>query len=285
MGELNRVWSSSNPTIRTKESNEKDYKSKTSSPPNAISSSHVSSFSFNLYQLDPHTTLSFSFRISKNKNIAVPNFNLVNHQSLDKILQAEVFVHKDGQLRAAHLILEYTPLLSSFQAPKCQIKARDPRLHQISIAVPSFLVIDPILEGVPKVDLPFLRTAKEAATPSQPAIKEEEEVVDISESKDDFEVFNYLQSLEVPTEDPSHPLSAQASQIQEDFSILEEMVIQRKPRASLMEVMKSQIRSKVFEAAAQAKLSLIPTPQDPQEELTDKKRKREQKGKDVVEEH
>ena len=62
IGDLNRVWSSSNPTTRTKESNEKDYKSKTSSPPNSISSSHVSS-SLNLYQLNPHTALS-SLRIS-----------------------------------------------------------------------------------------------------------------------------------------------------------------------------------------------------------------------------
>ena len=63
-----------------------------------------------------------------NKHAAVLNFNLVNHQSLDKILKAEVFVHNDGQLRAAHLILGYTLLSSSFQASKCVIKAKDPRL-------------------------------------------------------------------------------------------------------------------------------------------------------------
>ena len=62
MADLNRVWSSSNPTTRTKEYNEKDYKNKTSSSPNSISSSHVSSF-LNLYQLDPHIALS-SLRIS-----------------------------------------------------------------------------------------------------------------------------------------------------------------------------------------------------------------------------
>ena len=44
----------------------------------------------------------------------ITNFSLVNQPSLDKILQAEVFVHKDGQLQAAHLILEYTLLSSSF---------------------------------------------------------------------------------------------------------------------------------------------------------------------------
>ena len=53
------------------------------------------------------------------KHAAIPNFNLVNQPSLDKILKAEVFVHSDGQLRAAHLILGYKPLSSSFQASKC----------------------------------------------------------------------------------------------------------------------------------------------------------------------
>ena len=63
MGDLNRVWSYSNPTTKTKESSEKDYKSKTSSPPNPISSSHVSS-SLNLYQLDPYIAFSSFLRIS-----------------------------------------------------------------------------------------------------------------------------------------------------------------------------------------------------------------------------
>ena len=40
------------------------------------------------------------------KNATIPNFNLVNQLSLDKILKAEVFIHTDDQLRAAHLILD-----------------------------------------------------------------------------------------------------------------------------------------------------------------------------------
>ena len=122
-----------------------------------------------------------------------PNFNLINKESLEKILKAEIFVHKDGQLRAAHLILGYTPISSSFQAPKGIIKAKDPRLHQISVAGPipeCVLTTNPIPEGIPKVALPFQQAAKEEATPSQPANKEKEEVVDISESEDDFEVFS-----------------------------------------------------------------------------------------------
>lgn len=73
------------------------------------------------------------------KNIVVPNFSLVNQQSLDKILKAKVFVHKDSQLRAAHLILGYTPLSSSFEVLKCVIKAKNLHMHLINVAAPSFL--------------------------------------------------------------------------------------------------------------------------------------------------
>ena len=55
----------------------------------------------------------------------MPNLNLVNQPSLDKILKAEVFVHIDDQLRAAYLILDYVPISKSFLVLKCAIKARN----------------------------------------------------------------------------------------------------------------------------------------------------------------
>ena len=121
-----------------------------------------------------------------NRHATKPNFNLVNKESLDKILQAEVFINKDGQLRAAHLILGYTLISSSFQVPKCVIKAKDPRLHRISIAVHGFLLPEgdlvpkgtfttqPIPKGVPRVAFPLQYTSGKA-TSSQPIPKGEEE--------------------------------------------------------------------------------------------------------------
>ena len=137
-----------------------------------------------------------------NKHAAVLNFNLVNQLSLDKILKVKMFVHNDGQLRVADLILSYNLLSSSFQASKCVIKVKNPCLHQISVAAPSFLTIDPIPRGVLKVTLPPQYTTKEA-TSSHPAIKEEEEeeIVDVSNSEDDFEVFNLLSSSKSPIGD------------------------------------------------------------------------------------
>ena len=81
-----------------------------------------------------------------------PNINLVNKESLDNIFQAGVFVHDDGQLWVAHLILGYKPISSNFQTSKCMIRARDPRLHRISVASPGFL----LPEGVPVPEGTFL---------------------------------------------------------------------------------------------------------------------------------
>ena len=90
----------------------------------------------------------FIFDKFADKYSAILNLNLVNEPDLTKILKAEIFVHKDGQLRVTHLILGYDPMSSSFQAPKYMIKARDPLLHQINIAVLSFLVTGPAPEGM-----------------------------------------------------------------------------------------------------------------------------------------
>ena len=109
------------------------------------------------------------------KHAPVLNFNLINQPDLDKILKVEVFVHSDGQLRAAQLILGYNLLSSSFQALKCVIKAKDLRLHLINITVAGFLNLGPGPQGVLKVELLLQYKAEDEATLSQPATKEEEE--------------------------------------------------------------------------------------------------------------
>ena len=83
----------------------------------------------------------FHFNDIANKRSTKPQLSLVNKESLDRILWAKVYVNEtDGQLRAAHLILGYTPISLTFQAPKYVIKANDPRLHRISVAYEGFVV-------------------------------------------------------------------------------------------------------------------------------------------------
>ena len=88
----------------------------------------------------------FHFNDFADKSSTKLQLSLVNKESLDRILRAEVYVNgADGQLQVAHLILGYTPISLAFQAPKYVIKANDPRLHRISVAYEGFVV----LEGIP----------------------------------------------------------------------------------------------------------------------------------------
>lgn len=125
------------------------------------------------------------------KHSIIPNLNLVDVPDLTKILKSEIFIHSNRQLRVVHIFLGYNPFSSSFQAPNYVIKARDPLLHQINVVVLGFLVPSPVPEGVQQIELSFQRIAEEGATPSQLAIKEEEDIVEVSKSKDDFEVFSH----------------------------------------------------------------------------------------------
>ena len=114
----------------------------------------------------------------------------------------------DGQLRAAHLILGYTPLSFTFQAPKYVIRARDPRLQRISVAYQGFVVPEgvPLPRDTPLTQPLFVASLSAEPFASQPVLREEEdrgeeeeeeeeernpeEVVDLTDSSDEFEVFN-----------------------------------------------------------------------------------------------
>ena len=145
------------------------------------------------------------------------------------------------------------PISKSYQASKCIIKAKDPRLHRISVTTSGFLTTspipkgtlttDPILEGIPKVALPPQYTTGEA-TSSHPAItkeeeEKEEEVVEVSDSKDEFKVFNHPLSLKASTGDLGHHFLAQSSHHRGVTSIPDNMGIQRKPRSTLQELLES----------------------------------------------
>ena len=108
---------------------------------------------------DPHAT--------------TPSLRLVNKTSLDRILQAEVYINEsDGQVRAVHLILGYTPISCAFQASRCVIRARDPRLHRIRVAYEGFVVpqgipllkYSPLMEPLPVAT--FVAGATSSPSPS-----------------------------------------------------------------------------------------------------------------------
>ena len=119
-------------------------------------------------------------------------------------------MNSNGQLRAVHLILAYAPISSIFQAPKCVIRARDPRLHRISVTVLGFLLPGPkvegaeittlIPEGIPKARVLSQQRTVEATTLSRLADIEEGEMLEVADSEDEFKVFSQALSSEI-----SHP--------------------------------------------------------------------------------
>ena len=176
---------------------------------------------------------------------------------MDKLLKAEIYVNEaDDQLRAAHLILGYTPLSFAFQAPKCVIRARDSRLHRISIAYKGFIVPEgiPLPQYTSRTEPLFVASVSAGTSSSLPTLREkeikgreekekdEEEVVVVSESSDGFGIFDQPIS---PGED------------------LDEMGIQKKPQKSLLELMEGQPGKSALAKSTPSQASSLPARSPP----------------------
>ena len=121
----------------------------------------------------------------------------MNREDLNRILKSRIFLHKDGQLWAAHIVLGYTPISFSFQSP-----TKDPQLVQINVATLGFLA-SPSPPPLPPP--PGKGTHNVALTDHQVAkiLQVEKEVIPLEEEqeettlelvstlpKEDFNVFN-----------------------------------------------------------------------------------------------
>ena len=85
------------------------------------------------------------------KNQVASRLSFTNVAALNYLLRPEIFVSKDRQLRAVHLILEFEPILKIFQEIGYAIKAGDPRLARIDVSKLDFLARD----DLPPVILPI----------------------------------------------------------------------------------------------------------------------------------
>ena len=128
------------------------------------------------------------------------------------------------------------------------IKAKDPQLQQVNIVVPGFLV-STLPEGTQLVELPFQLSAEEEAASSHLVLEETAKVVEVSDSEEEFEVFDQLQAPKPSDVDFSHLPSAQVSSIQETLSVPDTMVLQRKSKISLLELFEFHAGGSVPEVA------------------------------------
>ena len=169
------------------------------------------------------------------------------------------------------------------------IKARDPQLHRISVAYEGFIVSEgiPLPQYTSRTEPLFVASVSAGPSSPLPSLKRkgtqrgrkkgkgEEAVVTVSESSDDFEIFDQPTS---PEEDP------------------DEMGTQRKPQKSLMELMEGQpgksapAKTIPSQASSLPARSPPPTPRPPPRSspqpafpsAAEQKKRREQKGKEVA---
>ena len=117
-------------------------------------SKRFSFFSFFYNELQVSNYLFFLCLTDKTQ--VNPRISLINVPALNYLLRSQIFVNDDGQLRAAHLILDYEPLSRSFLDVGNAIRENDYCLARIDVSRPNFLALydlppvdHPIPQGVP----------------------------------------------------------------------------------------------------------------------------------------
>ena len=181
-----------------------------------------------------------------------PRISLTNVAALNYLLRSQIFVNNDGQLRAAHLILDYEPISRTFQDVGNAIKANDYRLARIDVSRPTFLAphdLPPVAHSIPQgiplaarpiQQVPFGQTAAQEGIASSSSLEEEidkfqfkeetqgVEAIVISEAKEEINEYSCIQT---PT-----PLITNI----EDSSDNEEEEMAPKSGQSLRELMKAR---------------------------------------------
>ena len=159
---------------------------------------------------------------------------MVNREDLETILKAEVFVNEvDNQVRAAQKILGYDPIQKSFSAPKYVTRAKDPRLHRITIAEHGFL----LLEGppVPKgASLAGSSSSHQAAKAEGGRVESKGQVAELGQFEDEFGVFDQVNLSEDPSGDLGNPSLTEVDLL--GASSQAEMGFKRKPPTSLLDL-------------------------------------------------
>ena len=185
-------------------------------------------------------------------------------------------MNDDGQLRAAHLILDYEPLSRSFQDVGNAIKANDYHLADIDVSRPHFLAP----HGLPPVDHPIPQGVPLAAQPIQQVslgqVVAEEEIASSSSLEEEIDKFQFeeeTQGVEAIVISEVEEETDEYSCIQtpvpiityvDDFSDNEAEEMAPKSGQSLKELMKGRNKVSTPPEANKSKPPVNPPPPPPQ---------------------
>ena len=106
-------------------------------------------------------TMTLFSTVIADRRLVAPWLSHTNVAALNYVLRSEIFVSKDRQLRAVHLILDFEPISKTFQEIGHTIRAGDPRINRIDVSKPDFLARD----DLPPVRLPIHRNSIATSSP------------------------------------------------------------------------------------------------------------------------
>ena len=129
----------------------------------------------------------YSSDVFADKAHVAPRLSLVNIAALNKVLRFEIFVSKDGQLRAVHLVLDFEPLSNAFQDVGQAIRAGDSRINRIDVSSPGFLAREylPLVELLIQCSPRVVATLREETTSSRLALEVEIDQFYLEEDKEE----------------------------------------------------------------------------------------------------
>ena len=173
-------------------------------------------------------TMALFLAVIVDRRHVAPRFSLTNVAALNYLLRSEIFVSKDRQLRAIHLILDFEPISRTFQDIGHAIKAGHPRINHIDVSRPDFLARDdlspvrlPVQQIPPSLIIPLQQVPFEA-----PVIVEEEIASSRLSLEEEIDQFCFVED-KGPSEKPVDILDSETESANLSFVHPKQLVITR----------------------------------------------------------
>ena len=206
---------------------------------------------FHLFTLNSKF-LTILFSCLTDKTQVNPQISLIDIPALNYLLRSQIFVNDDGQLRVAHLILDYEPISRTFLDVGNTIRANDYHLAHIDVSRPHFLtphdlppVDHPIPQGIPLAaqplqQVPLGQAVAEEGTASSSSLEEEIDKFQFEEEETQVEAIVISEAEEETNEYSCVQTLAFIVTYMEDSSDNKEEEMAPKPTPSLREFMKGR---------------------------------------------
>ena len=142
------------------------------------------------------TMALFSAVIVDRRHVA-PRLSHTNVVALNYVLQSDIFMSEDQQLRAVHLILDFEPISKVFQEIGHAIREGDHQVNRIDVSRPDFLAWDDLpLVRLPVQQIPPPLIIPLQQVPLEAPVAAEEEIASFRlSSEEEIDQFRFMEDV------------------------------------------------------------------------------------------